>query len=369
MSLRLILHREVPEEDVLKRHWNELVLQMERPQVFYTCEWALALQSAYHGSLKPLLFLGYDGDDLVGVASLCTDLGEQQVRFLAGTTGDYCEFLSHPQRRPEFVEAVFSELRRLNVRSLVLANLPANSATPGALRHAAKKYGFHVYIRPAYLCAQVELGSAAQRLELKTSVMRKRQLRRCLRAMEREGVVTLAYLRTWAEVKTALGRFVDAQVARFRTSQRISFLDTSERRLFMEELARRLCDAGVMTLTILRTGEQPIAWSFGFQFQGGWFLYQTTFDTRHQENSPGYCLLAKILIEASENNLNVVDLGLGAEAYKEWFANSTRQTLYATVTTSLLGHLREISRYRLASLVKRSKLEAAIRKARARLRP
>jgi hypothetical protein len=38
------------------RRWNRLVLQMERPRVFYECEWALALRSAYQASLKPLRF-------------------------------------------------------------------------------------------------------------------------------------------------------------------------------------------------------------------------------------------------------------------------------------------------------------------------
>ena len=113
MSLRIVPLRKIPEESSLLERWNDLVLQMERPEVFYTCEWALALQSAYQASLRPLLFLGYDGDDLVGVASLATDLGEQNVSFLAATTGDYCEFLSRPERRTEFVEAVFAELDQL----------------------------------------------------------------------------------------------------------------------------------------------------------------------------------------------------------------------------------------------------------------
>ena len=148
MSLRIVPLRKIPEEPSLLRRWNDLVLQMERPEVFYTCEWALAVQSAYQASLKPLLFLGYDGDDLVGVASLAADLGEQNVSFLTATTGDYCEFLSRPQRRAEFVEAVFAELHQLGVGSLVLANLPADSATPAALRSAAKKYGFHILVPP-----------------------------------------------------------------------------------------------------------------------------------------------------------------------------------------------------------------------------
>jgi CelD/BcsL family acetyltransferase involved in cellulose biosynthesis len=367
--LRIVLLRKIPEDATLLCRWNELALQMERPEVFYTGEWALAAQAAYSASLKPLLFLGYDGDDLVGVASLALDAGGQNVSFLAGTTADYCEFLSHPQRRTEFIEAVFAELRQMRVGNLVLANLPADSATPLALRTAAKKSGFHFYIRPAYLCSQVTLGSTAQRQELQTTVSRKRQLRRCMKALEREGHVTFAYLRSWPEIQNALPNFIDAHLARFRAKQGISFLSTPERQLFMQQLAMRFSGTGTLTLSILMIGDRPVAWSFGFQFQGTWFLYQTTFDIRCEENSPGYCLIARILIEACEmDTLKLVDLGLGAEAYKEWFANGTRPTLYATLTTSSLHHLREVARYRLATEVKRfPKLEAALRSTRSRL--
>ncbi len=367
--MRIVLLKKVPEDPSLLQRWNDLVPQMERPQVFYTCEWALAVQSAYQASLKPLLFLGYDGDDLVGVACLGADLSQQNVGFLAGTTGDYCEFLSHPQRRAEFVEAVFAELHKLGAGSLVLANLPADSATPAALRPAAKKYGFHLYIRPAYSCPQVELGSAAQRQQLKSSVLRKRHLRRCMRALEREGPVTAAYLRSWTQIQAALPAFVDAHVVRFRAKQGISFLSTPERRFFLEELARRFSGTGIVTLTMLMNGDRPVAWSYGFQFHGAWFLYQTTFDIRCEENSPGYCLIARIVIEACEmSTFSQVDMGLGAEAYKGWFANSTRQTLDATLTASSLRHLRGIARYRIATAVKRlPKLEAAIRNTRSRL--
>jgi len=71
--MRVALLRKIPDESSLRRQWSDLVLQMERPEVFYTCEWALAMQSAYQSSLTPLLFLGYEGEDLIGVASLATD--------------------------------------------------------------------------------------------------------------------------------------------------------------------------------------------------------------------------------------------------------------------------------------------------------
>lgn len=364
MSLRIVLHREIPEDPELHRQWNALVPQMERPEVFYTCEWALALQSAYQAAAKPLLFLGYDGDDLVGVACLGGDLGEQNVSFLAGTTGDYCEFVSHPQRRAEFVETVLAELQQLKLSGLVLANVPAASATPDALRAVASRYGFHIYIRPAYACPQVELGSATQRHELKTTVMRKRQLRRRLAAMELEGCVTSHCLRSWAEIQAALPGFVDAHVARYQAKQQVSIFSTPERRLLLEELARRFSGTGVVTLSMLTIGDRPVAWNYGFQFHGVWSLYQPTFDIQCEDYSPGYCLTAKIVIEACETStLNLVDLGLGAEGYKEWFANNTRQTLHVTMTRYWHRHLREVVRHRAASVLKRSpKIESAVRR-------
>jgi CelD/BcsL family acetyltransferase involved in cellulose biosynthesis len=345
VSLRIILHREIPEDPELHRQWNDVVLQMEQPEVFYTCEWALAVQSAYQASLKPLLFLGYDGDHLVGVAALATDPAEKNVGFLAATTGDYCEFLTQPQA--EFVDAVFAELAKTNASFIELANLPEESATPAALRTAAGKHGFHLHMRPAYLCAQVELGSREQRQELKTALASKKRLRRCLRAMEREGPVTFVHLRSHAEIQAALPEFADAHVARFQA-----------------ELTRRFAGAGVVTLSRLMIGERPVAWNYGFQFHGSWFWYQPTFDSRHEQNSPGHCLLSSIVIEACDmNDMKVVDLGLGAEGYKERFGNSTRQTLYVTLTKSWRRHVQEIARYRVASALKSSpKVEAAIRR-------
>ncbi len=368
--MRIVLHRGVSDDPELQRQWNGLALQTERPQVFYTCEWALAMQAGFRATLNPFLLLGYDGDDLIGVASLATDLGEQNAGFLAATTGDYCDFVSAPPRRAELVAAVFADLHRRNISSLVLANLPEDSATLAAVRSAAKKYGFYVYARPAYLCPQIELGSAAQREELKTTVLGKRQFRRCMKALEREGPVTTSYLRSRAPIESALPEFVEAHVARYQATHRVSILSTSERRLFLAELARRFGESGVLTLSTLRIGQRPVAWSFGFQFHGAWFLYQTTFDTRWEENSPGYCLLAKIIIEACDNGaLSRVDLGLGTEGYKQWFANSAYRTLHVTATKSLNRHLQGIARYRAASLLKRSpSVESAIRNVLGRLR-
>jgi CelD/BcsL family acetyltransferase involved in cellulose biosynthesis len=362
--VRIVLLRKIPDEPSLQRQWNDLVLQMERPEVFYTCEWALAIQSAYQSSLTPLLFLGYEGEELVGAASLATDAAEERVSFLAASTADYCELVTYSHQRAEFIDAVFAELGKLNAALVALASIPEDSATLVALQAAAEKHGFHAYTRPASVCLQVELGSEEQRREIKSALAGKKKLRRYLRTMEREGPVTFAHLRSAAQIQAALPEFIDAHVARFRSTQRISVLSTPERRFFLEELARQFSGSGVVTLSMLMVGDRPVAWNYGFQFHGSWFWYQPTFDSRYEENSPGRCLLSRIVAEACDmDGIGVVDLGLGAEGYKERFGNSTRQTVDVTMAKSWSRHLREIVRYRAASALKRSpKVQLAVRR-------
>ena len=68
-----------------------------------------------------------------------------------------------------------------------------------------------------------------------------------------------------------------------------------------------------------------------FNFTEAGSSYQPTFDRREEEHSPGHCLLSRIVTEACDTDaMKVVDLGLGAEGYKERFGNSTRQTLDVT---------------------------------------
>ena len=364
MTLRIILHREIPEDAKLSRQWNDLVLQMERPEVFYTSEWALAVQTAYRARLKLLLLLGYEGDQLIGVAPLATDPEEKTISFLAASTGDYCDFLSQSQQRASFVEAVFAELASSMPKFIALANLPEDSATPAALRMAAANYGLHIYLRPAYVCPQVNLGSGEQRQQLRQTLLGKKKLRHYFRAMEREGPVTITHLKSQEEIQNALPEFADAHVARFQATHRISSLSTPERRLFLQELARRFSGTGIMTLSKLTVGDRAVAWNCGFQFQGSWFWYQPTFDSRDEENSPGHCLLSRIISEACDiDGMKLVDFGLGAEGYKQRFANRARQTLYVTLTGDWRRHVREMARYRVASLLKRSpKIESAVRK-------
>lgn len=361
--MRIDVREEISEDSELRRAWNELALRMESPQVFYTYEWAVAVQRAYRSVLKPLLFLAYEGESLVGVVGLAQESTQSHVVFLTANTGDYCDFISAPGRRREFVEGVLSEFGKRNLRNAILTNLPAGSSSIPALASACATQRFHLHSRQAYLCARVIPGSSAERAVLKQAVAGKKRLRRNIRELEKLGRVSIRHDTQWEEIEPILAPFGRAHVARFLATGRISSQVRPERRKFLYELARELSHLGWVTVSRLLVGETPAAWNYGFKFSGSWFWYQPTVNSIYEDLSPGYCLLAKIVqLACDSSEIDVVDLGLGAEDYKDRFATANRETLYLTLNKSVGEHLRTVGRDKVAATVKMSpRIETCIR--------
>ncbi len=353
-SLRLETIQGIPQHSGLAEQWNALVFRSEQPQVFYTYEWALAVQRAY-SNLLPSLFLAYDeNDSLRGVAALATDGSGKRVSFLCATTGDYCDFLSLPEHRQAFVRLVLAELKHRGVREIVFTNLPANSATVTALKENARPSKFLMFARPAYLCAQVSLAKLDRRKDDHSSSGRKKMLRRFLNVMGREHPVQLEHCRSWSSIEPMLAEFMRSHVARFLANGRVSNMVRPERGTFLVGLAKLLSERGWLALTRMTSGDRVLAWNYGFQFQGTWFWYQPTFDMKLQKYSPGFCLLAKLVEEAAADSaFHTVDLGLGAEEYKDRFANEVRPTLWVSLTSSATRHVRTIARYRVGEAIKK----------------
>ena len=361
--MRLVLQREIPDDDSLARQWNELVWQMECPEVFYTYEWALAVSRAYCDSITPLLILAYEQASLVGVVALATDTARQETFFLASATADYCDFVSSPVRRPEFLDLVLDELRRLNIRALVAASLPANSATVCALA-ATQAHGYKTFSRPAQSCAQIKMGSSAERRGLRQFVANRKALRYSLKGLAKHGPVSIEHVRSGDSIQRALPEFMQAHVTRFSAAGRQSNLAHPQRQAFLTELAGLLSAADWIVLTRLLVGDRSIAWNYGFQFSGSWFYYQPTFDSEWRRFSPGFCLLSKIVEAGCDDpEIERVDMGLGAEGYKERFATGVRTTLDFIVTASTTRYLKEAARYHVAAAIKSSpRLEHSVRR-------
>jgi len=218
--VRLVLLREIPPDASLRQQWDALVMRASRPQVFYTYEWALAVQRAYGDTVRPWLFLAYDEQDAIcGIAALARGIAGGQVSFLSATTADYCDFLSQPEDKPAFVAAVLAELRKQGIGDIALANLPADSDTCSALREAGERQGYHLFTRTAYTCALIFLGQLERGKDGKRVAPGQKRIRRFAKAMVSEGPICFDHSRSWEDVAPILPEFIQAHVARLRRHQ------------------------------------------------------------------------------------------------------------------------------------------------------
>ncbi len=339
--------RGIPEDARLREQWNALAASVPNPQVFYTYEWALAVQRSYSATLHPLLLLAYDErNSLTGLGALAVDPANR-VSFLCATTGDYCDFLSSPEDRPALVASILGELRKLGCGEITLTNLPADSETATALQQACAQRSYRIFARTAYNCAQVVLSRLERRTgKTKPYLPRRKMVRHSLNVMARDGEIRLDHAASWDAVQPILPQFARTHVGRFLYTERISNLARPERRRFLDELARLMSEAGWLAVSRLMAGDHTCAWNYGFRYQGAWFWYQPTFDSDLEKHSPGFCLITKIVEEAADlDEFKVVDMGLGAEEYKDRLANQSRRTLYVTLRSSLAQHCREKIRY------------------------
>jgi hypothetical protein len=139
--VKATVREKIPEDPEIILAWNNLVFRMERPEVFFTHQWALAASRAFSDSLCPLIFLVYESTQLQGVAALATNRDAPDTAFfLTASTADYCDIVSAPETRGAVLAAVIEEMNSLNVRDLVLANVPAESHTLGAIAAVARSH-------------------------------------------------------------------------------------------------------------------------------------------------------------------------------------------------------------------------------------
>lgn len=359
--MNIVTLSQIPEDKAFRAQWNLLAAGMRPAEIFYTYEWALAVARAYKDMRPPIVMAGYANGQLVGVVALTA--GDRRVEFLNANTADYCDFISNADDREEFVRSVLAELHSMGMRSISLANLPAESQTSTILAEGSRCAGFYRFCRKAYNCGQVELATTEQRESARESLAGKKGVRRDAAGLGRMGELRLTHCQEPSDVTKSLPEFFRAHVARFLAKGCISNIARPERRAFLLELAGLLADAGWMRLSSLSAGGRKVAWNYGFEFGGSWFWYQPTFDTALAKHFPGFCLLTMLVQEAADReSVRRVDLGLGDESYKARLATSHRETLHTTFSRSFSSHLKTRVRFAIARSIKKApRLERVIR--------
>jgi CelD/BcsL family acetyltransferase involved in cellulose biosynthesis len=156
------------------------------------------------------------------------------------------------------------------------------------------------------------------------SLLGKKHTRRIRNKLQKAGEVRFRQLQTQQAAGAYLDDFFHHHVRRHAAIGKRSIYATPEACQFIRTLFAKLGPEG--RFGVLELDGRPLAWSFGFQVNGKFLLYQHTFDLEASEYTPGELLLWNLFEYARDHVAREFDFGKGDESYKNRFANHSRET-------------------------------------------
>ena len=154
--------------------------------------------------------------------------------------------------------------------------------------------------------------------------VRKKSLIRHEGYFRKNGALRIEHLTHPVQILEHIEELFDQHIARWAPTNHPSLFLNEKQRLFYSELIHRLGGTGWLTLTRILWNESPIALHFGFDYKGSFLWYKPSFEIALAKHSPGEVLLRQLLLNAIVKNARRFDFGLGDEAFKSRFANSSR---------------------------------------------
>ncbi|HKA56206.1 MAG TPA: GNAT family N-acetyltransferase [Candidatus Binatia bacterium] len=305
--------------------WDRLVEQSPTNTVFQTFEWLGSWWDVFGDQYRLLVLLGFEGDTLVAAAPLVLSekrMFSRQMRcleFAAGMRADYADFL---YRDREGLRGLVRALRtELAWDVLNFDRIPSESPTLGVLAEEFPGWRgtrFLDDVGPTYLFGPGQDGS---------EVLGKKNARRLLTRFAKAGTVAVRHLTQADLIAPELDAFFDQHVARRALTEAPSLFLDPRYRTFYRRLTERLAPPGWLLFSAVTLDDQPVAFHYGFVYGRRLLWYKPSFSVSHGRFSPGEVLILELFKYGQAQGLAEFDFGMGAEPYKERFANATRQNM------------------------------------------
>jgi hypothetical protein len=204
---------------------------------------------------------------------------------------------------------------------IVLRNVPTDSPTFSVLPAAMRSLGLGVTDFERVSCPTLQISARSAEVD---KLVRSYSMRRRVKRLQQEGEVTFARCKTPSQIEHYLPLFFDQYLERRRGSAAARSFNRPEMRAFYVALAKALLPRGWLHFSVLECAGRPVAFHFGFEFDGRLFWYKPCFDPTMARQSPGTVLLSFLIRYALENNLAELDFTVGAEPFKYRYTATER---------------------------------------------
>lgn len=329
----------------LKDPWNELVGNMEFPEIFYLWEWNFHYFRHYRENDRLLIVVvRHSSGRIAGVAPFCVRdvrrLGclVRVVDTIVAEIGDYRNLLIHPDyHRGQIVSAVLDCLRERNSEWDVIDISQLCSRDPSTF-HVVNVAQGHIdwSVRVQALTPVAVRNLKAGRVVENTQRLRRSRNR--LKTLVKDGFKVHVGLQ---DISEHWPDFTSMHRHAWRTSP----LNTPHGRRFFDDLTRSEGMRDKMEFSFIEFQGRPVAMHFGFVDTHKVYFYMPAMDRAFRQERVGAALLSAIVDHYAKTH-DKFDFLRGMEDYKVWYTDgldmNVRIVAYRTASfAAFVYNLRE----------------------------
>jgi CelD/BcsL family acetyltransferase involved in cellulose biosynthesis len=314
----------------LRDKWNELLFSTEQDCIFFTHEWISSWWKCFSGdnSLE-ILILKDKGGGLAGIAPFMTKGGLDKsspynkgrtLRFIASQeVSDYCDVITHKERREEFYENLLDYLKTNypDVEKIELMNIKSSSPTLSFLPRLAPEHGYSSTCTETEVAPLLALPSSYEDYMKGLSKKNRHELRRKLRRMESLEGVKITKITDAKELQSSLVAFINLHKEGSPLKEK--FWGKKGMSDFFQEVASRFSFQKWVELNFLHHEDRIMAALINFSYSDQVYFYNVAFSKDFARYSPGLFLFNHCIKQAISEGKRKVDFLRGREKYKYYF--------------------------------------------------
>ena len=306
--------------EALKDSWNELVANMECPEIFYLWEWNFCYFRHYRESDRLLIVVvRHSSGRIAGIAPFSVrDVRRfgclaRVVDTIVTEIGDYQNILIHSAyHRGQIVKAVLGCLRDRSSDWDVIDISQLCSRDPSTFHivnvaQAHTDWSVRVQTLTPVAVRNLKAGRVAE------NTRQLRQIRNRLKTLVKQGYTVHVGLRDITEHWPAF-------ISLHRHAWRTSPLNTPHSRRFFDELTRSEGMQGKMEFSFIEFQGRPVAMHFGFVDNHKVYFYMPAMDRAFRKERVGAALLSAIVDHYTKTH-DQFDFLRGMEDYKVWYTD------------------------------------------------
>jgi CelD/BcsL family acetyltransferase involved in cellulose biosynthesis len=326
--------------DITKDNWNRLVSENETNTIFQTYDWFQCWWSVFGKDYTLFFILVYtDNNELLGFAPLAIENsrhGKNALTFAGDGNADYLDFIT-PLNKKEVLSRIFMVLKnnRQRWRNIILRNIPGTSTTIGLINSFSQRNVAFSIIESTTVCPTLVINN--RQTEAK-HIANKYSTKRPYNYFCKLGKLTHESLDDFSTVDNHLESFFQQHIKRWEITASPSLFLDSKNKTFYRALAKKLIGNNELLFSSVNYNDKPLAYHYGFDYNGVVTWYKPSFDIEHAKNSPGILMARYLIIYCLENYKSELDFTIGDEPFKKRFTNMQRLNINVRVFTTRFNY-------------------------------